>query len=336
MRMTKVLALVAVAALALEAPAAFAGDGTPVEADSTQVYMGKARTSQAPAVVDADSVFKSITEYQRILEEKLTEKDVRYSFLMMRANKKFRKAVDAGAREEGKDLVGNIGTVKWGENQVPDITATVVSHVKLAESVAAMRPAGGAAGEVGTITLTPEGQPETADFSSSKLSDAGLSSMKNIEALKAIDLTATPVGDDGILHIEGSSTLEVLNLAGTNVTDKGLAKLDGLTALRTLDLSGTRITDEALAGVAKVPALKKLKLGYTVVTDAGIAALTGAKTLETLDLSFTKVTDGVFATFKKIVNLKKVDLSGVKVSEEAVKAFRDACTTVEVVHEPAK
>lgn len=330
MRCHKMAALAVAGVLALASARAFAGD--PVEADSTQVYMGKARTSQAPAVVNADAVFKSITEYQRIVEEKLTDKDVRYNFLMMRATKKFKKAVEAAAREEGRDLVGNAGTVKWGEKTVPDITETVVSHVKINESVASLKPAGESGGEIGTITLTPEGQTEI-DLSSTKLSDAGLANVQNIESLKAIDLTLTQVGDDGILRFEGSEALEKLNLAGTNVTDKGMAKVGGLKSLRILDLSGTRITDECLETVAKVPALKRLVLGYTVVTDKGVIALAGVKTLENLDLSFTRVTDEVFASLKKMEGLKKVDLNGTKCTAEAVKAFRTAREGVEVSFE---
>jgi len=331
MRCHRMAALAVAGVLALGSARAFAGDG--VEADSTQVYMGKARTSQAPAVVNADAVFKSISEYQRIVDEKLTDKDVRYNFLMMRATKKFKKAVEAAAREEGRDLVGNAGTVKWGEKTVPDITETVVSHVKLNESVASLKPAGEGGGEIGTITLTPEGQPEEIDLSSTKLSDAGLANVQNIESLKSIDLTATPVGDDGVLKFEGSESLEVLNLAGTNVTDKGLAKVGGLKVLRVLDLSGTRITDECLETVSKVPALQRLKLGYTVVTDKGVLALAGVKTLEVLDLSFSKVTDEVFASLKKMAGLKKVDLNGTRCTEEAVKAFRAAHEGVEVSFE---
>ncbi len=336
MRFPRALPVAVAGVLAFGASAAFALPDTTVEADSTQVYMGKARTSQKPSVVNADVVFKSIAEYQRILEEKLTDKDVRYSFLMMRATKKFKKAVEAAAREEGRDLVGNAGTVKWGENAVPDITETAVSHVKLAESVASLQPAGVAGGEVGTLTFNPMGEPESLDVSGTKLSDAGLENVKNIEGLKALDLTLTLVGDDGILHLETSETLEVLSLAGTNVTDKGLGKLEGLKVLRTLDLSGTRVTDEALEGIAKLPSLRKIKLGYTVVTDKGVAKIAGCKGIETLDLSFTKVTDESFASFRKMEGLKRLDLSGTKVTEEAVKAFREARSGVEVNFEPAK
>ena len=335
MRIVRAVTLAA-ALVATGAPVALAGD-TPVEVDTTQVYVGKARTSQKPSVVNADVVFKSIGEYQRILDEKLTDKDVRYSFLMMRATKKFKKACEAAAREEGRDLVGNAGAVKWGENAVPDITETAVSHVKLAESVASLQPAGAAGGEVGTITLTPEGQPESLDLSCTKLSDAGLSNVKNIESLKSLDLTLTAVGDDGILNLGASGALEVLNLAGTNITDKGLVKVEGLKSLKTIDLSGTRVTDESLVSVAKVPGLRKAKLGYTVVTDKGVGYLAGVKTLENLDLSFTKVTDECLASLKKAEGLKRLDLSGTKVTEAAVQAFREARTGVEVAFEaPAK
>jgi hypothetical protein len=94
--------------------------------NESQVYFGKAATCKAPAVVDGDRVFSSIPEYRRILEKKLTEKDVEYSMLMLRATRRFRSAIESAASEAGCDLVGNIGSVTWEGHEVPDLTERAI------------------------------------------------------------------------------------------------------------------------------------------------------------------------------------------------------------------
>jgi len=82
-------------------------------------------------------VFQAIPEYRKILAEKLTEKDARYSILMLRATKKFKAAVEAAAGAEGCDLVGNLGSVTWKGHVIPDVTETTL--LKLEEAAKAAR-----------------------------------------------------------------------------------------------------------------------------------------------------------------------------------------------------
>lgn len=119
---------------------AVAGDGDTKEVkedrptvDATQVYFGKAATCKAPAVVDADRVLRSIAEYKKILDEKLTEADARYSLLMVKATKKFRAAVEGAAKDGSHDLVGNTGSISWPGHDVPDITSSVLQKIEEAE-----------------------------------------------------------------------------------------------------------------------------------------------------------------------------------------------------------
>ena len=317
------LALAAAAAVPSRA-AALDDDQVPaVEAEESSLYVGRAREAKAPAVVDADEIFRAISDYQRILEEKLTEKDVRYSFLMVRANRKFRKAVEGAAREEKRDLVGGRGAVTWGKREVPDITATALAHVKAQESIAALRP-GGSVSPGGVLSFAPDAKPVELDLSSTRLSDAGLAHVENLAALRSLDLTATPVGDDGIAHLGKVAGLESLNLSGTNVTDRGIALLKGREALRTLDLSGTRVTGAGLASVAKVPGLRTLRLQGTAVDDAGVAALAGMKGLETLALRDTKVPAKVLDTLKGMPALRKVALPATADWKDPLESFRKA------------
>jgi hypothetical protein len=97
--------------------------------DKTQVYFGCASTCKAPAVVDADKVYRAIPEYKKILDQKLTEKDAEYSILLLRASKRFRSAVEGAATDAGNDLVANQGAVKWEGHTVPDLTDAALKKV---------------------------------------------------------------------------------------------------------------------------------------------------------------------------------------------------------------
>jgi hypothetical protein len=97
--------------------------------DETQVYYGKAATCKAPSVLDADKVFQAIPEYRKILDGKLTEKDVEYSVLLVKANRKFRAAVEGAATDKGYDLVGGLGSVTWKDREIPDLTDAAVKKV---------------------------------------------------------------------------------------------------------------------------------------------------------------------------------------------------------------
>lgn len=130
-RLALVLLLVAVVA----APAvASAGDPASVGdyrcVDATRVYLGNARLFQTPCHVDSDAIYRQIPEYREILEKGLTDRDVQYHFLMKKAAQKFSEAVKAMARDNGNDLVAEMGTVSKARDQapeVPDRTQAVIS-----------------------------------------------------------------------------------------------------------------------------------------------------------------------------------------------------------------
>jgi hypothetical protein len=97
--------------------------------DATRVYFGQAATCKAPAVVDADRVYRAIPEYRKILEKSLTEKDAEYSMLRLKATRKFRAAVEAVATDGAYDLVAAKGSVTWEGHTVPDVTDASVRKV---------------------------------------------------------------------------------------------------------------------------------------------------------------------------------------------------------------
>lgn len=90
--------------------------------DEAQVYYGKACTCKAPAVVDAARIYKAIPEYKKILDQGLTSQDAEYTLLLVKATRKFRAAVEGAAVGASRDLVGNVGSVKWEGHEIPDLT----------------------------------------------------------------------------------------------------------------------------------------------------------------------------------------------------------------------
>lgn len=137
------VAAVALFATAVGAPAARADD-TPRTADDkekapayrvddvTQVFVGNPRLFKKPCVVSTDRVYRAIPEYQEIVEKNLTDKDVRYHFLMRKASDKFSRAVQALARDLAYDLVAGTGAVSATSADspaIPDGTDGAISRL---------------------------------------------------------------------------------------------------------------------------------------------------------------------------------------------------------------
>ncbi len=117
---------------ALLAPAASADIGDYRCTDPGRVYHGNPRLIRRPAVVSADRVYARIDEYQAILREGLTDRDVRYHFLMKEASKKFARAIKAMARAERHDFVaeqGAILVVREDAPRPPDRTSEVIDKL---------------------------------------------------------------------------------------------------------------------------------------------------------------------------------------------------------------
>jgi len=122
---------------------------------------------------------------------------------------------------------------------------------------------------------------EQLDVPFQNLSDAGLAHLRNLSALKALDLRTTPgaigdsdnvLTDDGLAHLEKLTALETLHLP-RGIGDAGLTHLRGLTNLKRLSLWHTSVTDEGLLHVAALTQLELLELPRATVTDEGVESL---------------------------------------------------------------
>ena len=100
--------------------------------DPSQVYVGNPRLFKKPCAVSTDRVYRAIPEYAEILEKGLTDKDVRYHFLMKKASEKFAKAVQAVSRDLAYDLVAGLRAVVPANDAtpaVPDETANAIAKL---------------------------------------------------------------------------------------------------------------------------------------------------------------------------------------------------------------
>jgi hypothetical protein len=114
-----------------------------------------------------------------------------------------------------------------------------------------------------------------------KLSDAGVQGLKNLQQLKVLHLeNQTKLSSVMVRSLLCSLTqLEQLNLSSTQVNEEALADITQLTQLKKLSLANTAITDSALRQVAKLKNLEELVVSKTKVTDAGILCVVDQCTL---------------------------------------------------------
>lgn len=101
--------------------------------DGGVVYLGNSRLCARPCVIKADLVYREIAEYREITDKGLTDKDVRYHFLMKKASEKFLEGVKQMAKELDLDLVAEVGAIKPAKRGVAaptDRTDDVISRLR--------------------------------------------------------------------------------------------------------------------------------------------------------------------------------------------------------------
>lgn len=81
------------------------------------------------------------------------------------------------------------------------------------------------------------------------ITDAGLVHLKELTALRQLDLSCTRVTDAGLIHLKGLTKLERLVVEETKIGDAGLEHLAGMTNLRLVKLYDTEVSE---AGVEKL------------------------------------------------------------------------------------
>jgi Leucine-rich repeat (LRR) protein len=132
------------------------------------------------------------------------------------------------------------------------------------------------------------------------VTDQAIASLVNLP-LKRLKLTGTKVTDAGLITVKRLNDLEELYCSNREITDKGIAGLKGLLHLRSLALADTQLTDRGLSTLSGFKTLEFLVLDRTKVTDAGMAHLKGLTGLQRLRLAGTSVTADGEAALKKAI-----------------------------------
>lgn len=182
-----------------------------------------------------------------------------------------------------------------------------------------------------------------------RIGDAGLAHLANLESLRAIDLSdCNRVTGEGVAHLSRlpnlkflkvwgpqiddnsmdsialMTSLEVLGLNDTQVTDSGIEKLDQLEKLKEVHLVRTRTGDRSLAILSRMPDIHTLRLRDTEITDVGLESLTSLKNLRKLDLSENNspgITDACVGSLAKIESLEELNLWTTSITDEGVKSL---------------
>ncbi|MFO0933432.1 MAG: hypothetical protein U1E39_12065 [Planctomycetota bacterium] len=130
LRLTLGGALLAVLLAVAATPAAADDKADYRVVDPSGVYLGNPRLFRKPVLVNCDRVYRAIPEYVEILEKNLTDRDVRYHFLMRKASDKFAAAVRSVASEGGYDLVAGVGSVVPSSAETPAIPEATDAAIK--------------------------------------------------------------------------------------------------------------------------------------------------------------------------------------------------------------
>lgn len=162
---------------------------------------------------------------------------------------------------------------------------------------------------------------QVLDFSNSKISDEGLSSLSNLKNLRAISLTnCKNITDSAVCNLIKTHTLEELYLADTMVTDKSLACMAN-SKLTRLTFGKTNISNEGLKNLIGLSTLKYLMVNQCKNVSFSMIKKICDKNqkMKGLGLAYLK-TDGLTISFiKQCPKMRFLNLLGYPLTDEDLK-----------------
>jgi Leucine-rich repeat (LRR) protein len=189
------------------------------------------------------------------------------------------------------------------------------------------------------LIATSHGRIEALLLARSSITDAQLSVLTGLSALRELDLDATEIGDLGLASIARCKSLQRLRLGSTTVSDRGLASLSALSqleklnlsgtlvrslgplpeSLRELDLSSTGIAAEALPHLVGLKRLNRLNLAYTDLSGTSLTRLGEfPRALRALDLTGTDTGDAALAELAKLTQLEELLINHGRFSKKGI------------------
>ena len=158
----------------------------------------------------------------------------------------------------------------------------------------------------------------------SKITDKGLTGLKNLPRLSGMNIRSRIITDEGIQNLSQVSTLSFLRLHASRVTDHGLFYLPQLADLYHLELNGTQVTDDGLKYLAQIRKLKLLYLDNTKVNGSGLGTLASLPELNQLSLNDTPFDDRGMTHLAEDTNFRRLQclyLSNTKITDKGCVAF---------------
>lgn len=161
-------------------------------------------------------------------------------------------------------------------------------------------------------------------LSGTKITDAGLAHLQEMDNLKRLYLRETQTGDDGLKYLSGLTNLEAIILNDTKITGAGMVHLKGLKKLKLLYMQNTGITDNGLKQLKELTDLVQLWLGGTKITDAGLVHIRDLTNLQSVSLDSTGITDKGLAHLKLLTNLNELYLNQTNITIDGYLELNDA------------
>jgi Leucine-rich repeat (LRR) protein len=149
-------------------------------------------------------------------------------------------------------------------------------------------------------------------------SAASLLGLRELKAIRVLDLRALPVGDDTLISISKLENLEEIRIRSTSVTNSGMTFLKRCKNLKILELQDTSIETGCAETLAEMESLRYLRIFRAPQFGASEIQQLGAMTnLETLELRSLYCSNEALLALKPLTQLKTVELSELTDTDEA-------------------
>lgn len=150
--------------------------------------------------------------------------------------------------------------------------------------------------------------------------------LERLAALEYLDVYKTPLSDAGLSRICRLPALKSLGIESAMVSAAALASLGQLRTLEEANLELTNVDDSTLAALKDLPKLRYLSIARTHVTDEGVASLAALESLEVLDVRLTGVGDAGIEPLAKLPRLQQILAANSAVTPEALAALQQDVT----------
>jgi Leucine-rich repeat (LRR) protein len=158
-----------------------------------------------------------------------------------------------------------------------------------------------------------------------QITDRGLTHLKNLTSLRELTIyQADRVPEAGFAALAGMDNLTALYCYCNGCTDEALRHFSGLTGLKKLSLNGCPIKGLGLGHLTRLKNLRDLGLSHTETDDAGLKHLAALPRLVMLDLTHTNITDEGLKHLATLPDLMSLELNETKITDAGLAHLKGA------------